>query len=298
MTYVMSCFELPKQLCQVIHQLMARFWWGAKGEEKKIHWLAWEKLCVPKDEGDLGFQNLVCFNNSLLAKQGWRLIKNPNSLAARFFKAQYFPHTDFMKAPIMSGMSFAWRSILVGREVLAKGLRFQIGSGELVSLWNDPWLPLPYNFKPLSLPMEGTEAWRVGDLIDHESKEWIGSVASELFTNRETELILGIPMSLKPSIDREVWHFDKKGLYTVKSGYHALRISSRLHSHASTSGGSSLGGRNLWGVNWKARIPPKNKLFIWRLARCALAKRVSLPDIQCVFYHNKAESEEKKHRKE
>lgn len=118
----------------------------------------------------MGFQNLVCFNNSLLANQGWRLIKNPNSLAARFFKARYFPHTDFMKAPIMSGMSFAWCSILVGREVLAKGLHFQIGSGELVSLWNDPWLPLPYNFKPFSLPMEGTEAWRVGDSIDHESK--------------------------------------------------------------------------------------------------------------------------------
>lgn len=66
-TYVISYF---KQLCQVIHQLMARFWWGAKGEEKKIHWLAWEKLCVPKDESGLGFQNLVCFNNSLLAKQG------------------------------------------------------------------------------------------------------------------------------------------------------------------------------------------------------------------------------------
>ncbi|XP_024183969.1 uncharacterized protein LOC112188962 [Rosa chinensis] len=51
-TYVMSCFEIPKQLCRDIHQLMARFWWGDKGEAHKIHWVAWEKLCTSKEEGD------------------------------------------------------------------------------------------------------------------------------------------------------------------------------------------------------------------------------------------------------
>ncbi|XP_062014532.1 uncharacterized protein LOC133731088 [Rosa rugosa] len=54
-TYVMSCFELPKHLCLEMHCLMARFWWGDKVDDKKIHWLAWEKLCVPKSEGGLGF---------------------------------------------------------------------------------------------------------------------------------------------------------------------------------------------------------------------------------------------------
>jgi hypothetical protein len=145
--------------------------------------------------------------------------------------------------------------------------------------------------------MEGTDAWRVGDLIDHENKEWIGSVVSELFTNREVELILSIPVSLRPSVDRVIWHFDRKGLYNVRSGYHALRISNMINSHASTFGGSSLGGRNPWSFIWKARIPPKVKLFTWRLVkgilpnRCALAKRVPLLDFHCVFCHNWEESD-------
>lgn len=67
-TYVMSCFELHKQLCNDIHQCMARFWWGAKGDEKKIHWVAWERLCVPKTEGGLGFRDMNVFNRALLAK--------------------------------------------------------------------------------------------------------------------------------------------------------------------------------------------------------------------------------------
>lgn len=181
-TYVISCFELPKQLCHDIHQFMARFWWGAKGGERKIHWVAWEKLCIPKMEGGLGFKNLPSFNLSLLAKQGWRLLMNPDSLIARFFKARYFPNDSFMDAPFRSGMSYIWRSILAGREVLSKGLRYQIGDGSTVSLWSDPWLPLPYSFKPFSCPMDGTELWKVRDLIDEDSTEWVSLVVEELFS--------------------------------------------------------------------------------------------------------------------
>lgn len=119
-TYVMSCFELPKQLCNDINQCIARFWWGVKGDEKKIHWLAWEKLCDPKIEGGMGFRDLTLFNLSLLAKQGWRLLRNPGSLVAQIFKAKYYPHTSFLNAPCLPGMSYSWRSILAGREVLIK----------------------------------------------------------------------------------------------------------------------------------------------------------------------------------
>lgn len=48
-TYVMGCFELPNQLCHDIQQLMAKFWWGSRGGERKIHWVAWEKLCASKN---------------------------------------------------------------------------------------------------------------------------------------------------------------------------------------------------------------------------------------------------------
>lgn len=64
-TYVLSCFELPKQLCMDIHQLMERFWWGACGDSRKIHWLAWDRLCVSKAGGGMGFPSLPSFNLSL-----------------------------------------------------------------------------------------------------------------------------------------------------------------------------------------------------------------------------------------
>ncbi|XP_062021202.1 uncharacterized protein LOC133737713 [Rosa rugosa] len=296
-TYVMSCFQLPMQLCNEIHQLMARFWWGSKEEEKKIHWLAWERLCIPKGEGGMGFRDLVSFNLSLLAKQGWMLITNPESIAARLFKAKYFPNSDFMQAEVGQDMSYTWRSILAGREVLARGLRYQIGSGTNVSVWEDPWLPLPYNFKPFSTPMVGTEDWLVSDLIDSEQQEWIQPVIEELFTEREMEIILGIPLSLRPVGDRKVWHYDKKGLFNVKSGYYVAR---KLETHtkaASSSAGVRSEANKVWKAVWRARVPPKVKSFVWRLlrgilpTRDALRKKVRIENPCCLFCNKEVETD-------
>ena len=293
-TYVMSCFELPKQLCWDIQQLMARFWWGVKRDEKKIHWLDWNKLCAPKSEGGMGFRILNLFNLSLLAKQGWRFLQYPDSLVTQIFKARYFPNTSFLNAVAMPAISFIWRSILAGRDILSKGLRYQIGMGTKVSLWSDPWLPLPFSFKPFSSPMEGTEAWVVGDLIDKESGEWLTTVIHDLFSTEEAHLILKIPLSLRNTEDRLIWHYDSKGVFSVKSGYHVAFSMERMASQASSSGGPR---NDLWIKIWKLCIPPKVRLFVWRLLRgilptkVALAKKFPLPNVECVFCGNHAESD-------
>jgi len=36
-TYTMRCFKLPKSLCKDIESLIWKFWWGYKGESRKVH---------------------------------------------------------------------------------------------------------------------------------------------------------------------------------------------------------------------------------------------------------------------
>lgn len=55
-------------------------------------------MCMPKEEGGLGFRDLKAFNLALLAKQGWRLQNESNSLVHRVFKAHYFLDGDFLSA--------------------------------------------------------------------------------------------------------------------------------------------------------------------------------------------------------
>ncbi|XP_062021093.1 uncharacterized protein LOC133737577 [Rosa rugosa] len=288
-TYVMSCFEVPIHLCNEMHSLMAKFWWGSIEEDKKIHWLSWDRLCCSKAEGGLGFRNMHHFNLALLAKQGWRLIQNPDSLIARLLKARYYPNTDFMQASIAGDVSFTWRSIVKGQEVLRRGLRYQVGNGKTIRVWEDPWIPLPYSFIPYSSPMDGLEDMLVEDLIDQEEKEWAISFMNEIFYPEEVGIIASIPLSVREPNDKWMWHFSKNGVYSVRSGYHVFSCTENISHRASSSGGSGSETEKYWKSLWKARLPPKVRTFVWRLhrgivpTRAALAKKYVPVDTRCAF---------------
>lgn len=66
--YTISCFHLPRSLCDELGKLMTHFWWGKKQEEQKIYWVSWRKMCKSKGDGGLGFKDLRAFNLALLAK--------------------------------------------------------------------------------------------------------------------------------------------------------------------------------------------------------------------------------------
>jgi len=89
--FATGCFDLTKTLCDQISAMICRFWWSQQDNEHKMHWLSWDKLTKLKDEGGLGFRDIHSFNMAMLAKQGWRLVMNPDSLCAQLLKAKYYP---------------------------------------------------------------------------------------------------------------------------------------------------------------------------------------------------------------
>ncbi|XP_062021069.1 uncharacterized protein LOC133737557 [Rosa rugosa] len=169
--YVMNCYMLPLGLCDDMHQLCAGFWWGDSEEKTKIHWRSWERLCVSKKEGGMGFKNLHWFNKAMLAKQSWRLLQNPNSLLARLYKAIYFPNDEYLTAGLGDTPSFSWRSIVEARQVLVQGLRWQVGNGERIEIWNHNWIPDVYPRGPSSPPPYDAPRF-VEELIDPITRSW------------------------------------------------------------------------------------------------------------------------------
>lgn len=181
--------------------------------------------------------------------------------------------------------------------MLSRGTRFQVGNGNNISIWNDPWLPLPHSFKPFSLPMEGTESWVVADIIDLENRKWVSSVIIELFIATEADLILKIPLGRQSTDDRLMWHYDNKGVFNVKSGYQVARMIENMSTQTSSSSSNNNNSKKLWNKVWQARIPPKVRAFTWRLMRgilptqVALSKKVVLKDTTCIFCGASAEND-------
>jgi hypothetical protein len=96
----MSAFQLPKTLCKDINSLMSNFWWGHKENDSRIAWMSWSRMGRFKERGGLGFRDLEWFNMALLVKQGWRLLQNLDSLAATILRKKYYPHGEFLDAPL------------------------------------------------------------------------------------------------------------------------------------------------------------------------------------------------------
>jgi hypothetical protein len=93
-------------------------------------------MIKPKSIGGLGFRDMELFNLALLAKQAWRILREPNSLSARVLKVVYYlGRRDFLEAYHGSSPSRIWRSIVDGREVLKEGLIKRIGMGEKMATW-------------------------------------------------------------------------------------------------------------------------------------------------------------------
>jgi hypothetical protein len=107
-TFAMGCFNLTKDLCDQISSMICRYWWNQQEGKHKIHWLSWEKMMKPKREGGLGFRDLHTFNLAMLAKQGWRLCQNPDSLCAQILQAKYHPGVSCLEAKPRGGMSYTW----------------------------------------------------------------------------------------------------------------------------------------------------------------------------------------------
>lgn len=110
-TYMMSIFKLPDGLLDDIHSIMTHFWWGSSRDARKTHWHSWKELCLPKSRGGVGFTDLKCFNQALLAKQMWRLHNKENPLLSAIMKARYNKHFDPIEANRGFDPSLSWRSI-------------------------------------------------------------------------------------------------------------------------------------------------------------------------------------------
>jgi hypothetical protein len=112
----------------------------------------------------------------------------------------------------------------------------------------------------------------VSEFINPITGEWDEQLLRDTFSPEDVDEILQIPVD--PNVaDCPAWHYDAKGIFSVKSGYKLVvaRRDTKIGQDASSSEvKGENGGSYDWYTIWQLQVPNKVKMFIWRFAHNSL----------------------------
>jgi hypothetical protein len=223
--------------------------------------MSWEKLGRTKEKGGMGYRDLESFNSALLAKQGWRLLKHPESLVARVFKHKYFPNNSFLNSSLRQNPSYVWRSVWNAKRLLSDSLIWRVGNGDSIKILGDRWIPSPSTYTIQTPPRILDRNQRVSSLIDVDTKWWNVPLIRELFCDEDAALICNIPISPTRQQDAMVWLGTSNGVFSVKSAYHMAKSKTEESSGSSSNQDLST---QLWKRVWHVKGPPLVRVFSWK----------------------------------
>ena len=106
----------------------------------------------------------------------------------------------------------------------------------------------------------------VSQLFDASTHCWNSRLIYELFDEASAHAILKIPLHVSPMQDKLMWILDPKGRFFVKSAY--------KEAIAHEPGPNPSQG--LWKKLWKARLPERIKMLLWRIGSNSIPTKVNL----------------------
>lgn len=189
-------------------------------------------------------------NKCLILKWWWRILSaDPSELWLRILKAMYFPSSS----PLMvsgSGGSQFWRQLVKVEMILGLSLNFLwamvrlLGFGWTGGLGMVSWR-FPSLLFSLLLPFPQSPSW--SSRLDSGTSVFWRSLSPEELD--DWHRLVAIFHVLPESPDVVSWSHSSSGRFSVKSCYRQLVSGVPMSS---------------FNFVWKARIPPKIKIFMWQ----------------------------------
>lgn len=160
---------------------------------------------------------------------------------------------------------------------MRKGIIWRVGNGKNIDIWCDPWIPRGSTRRVIS--QRGNNLiTKVSELINPITNKWDEELVMQTFSPEDTRIILQIPIQDHLE-DFTAWHYDKKGIFSVKSAYKVAMDCAARESRSgltSTSSAAEEDGGFDWRKPWSMPLPNKVFHFLWRLATNSLPLRTKL----------------------
>jgi hypothetical protein len=184
-----------------------------------------------------------------------------------------------------------------GKEMLQLGLIRRISSGKDTKVWTDNWLPRDSRLRPITV-VDADPPTFVSELIVQSTRSWNFQALQTHFIPMDIETIRSIPLGTVSHDDIWAWHFEKNGIFSVRSAYRMLVNTEKIRE-AWLEGRASSSANNdhkSWSSLWKIKVPAKIRVFLWRLSHQSLPTgtilhRRSMADTcECALCHPPVDS--------
>ncbi|KAH9722322.1 putative ribonuclease H protein [Citrus sinensis] len=169
-----------------------------KSKSPKMCMVGWDKICLPKSSGGLGFKNLEVINHAMLMKISWGIISNSDKLWVRVLCSKYGldPCNLPSSLPDKQG-SRIWSAITKTWNATMHGARWAVCDGARIRFWLDCWVT---KYEPLI----------------HLALQPIPQAS----LNATIASIMPPAPHLGP--DRLYWCYNPRGMFTVRTAYESL----------------------------------------------------------------------------
>ena len=154
---------------------------------------------------------------------------------------------------------------------MRKDLIKRVCDGSATRIWQDRWLPGHFNGQPLT-PAQGQIVEKVSDLIT-ESGAWNEGLITDIFFSVDANAILKLPIMARGE-GLWAWEKERHGNYSVKSAYRLQE--DVLEQQEGDWSEPRVSEERQWKLVWKLDVPPKIKVFWWRVLHDYLPVRKEL----------------------
>ncbi|XP_025702516.1 uncharacterized protein [Arachis hypogaea] len=279
----MQHMRIPKGICQKMEKMQRRFIWGDTPNQKRMHHVNWQTLCLPKNQGGMGLRRLNLVNDVFLMKLVWRLLTEPNNLWAQVFYHKYIHSRENSGINFKASDSPNWKELVKVWHIVENNCIRVVGDGTSISFWNDKWIPNEDCLARAAInpiPMEREEDL-VANYIDNQG-DWKLDNLYTLISPSIIDKIRAIPPPKSNLKDSLCWTKSSSGQFTIASAYKML---------AEWDVNDNV---DRWMRIWKWKGPERIKVFIWQLLHGKIltaSRRASMMGTNPNCHHCKHEPE-------
>ncbi|CAN1163715.1 Putative ribonuclease H protein At1g65750 [Linum perenne] len=91
--YAMQTSVLPASTCEAIDKRIRDFVWGSTADARKIPLIAWDRICLPKEQGGLGLRMARELNRAYMTKLAFIFFQQADLLWVKILQNKYFRET-------------------------------------------------------------------------------------------------------------------------------------------------------------------------------------------------------------